>query len=270
MTLWPRRLETPRLRIGYLERAGTGPTVVFIHPNRTTNRVWDFVIGQSRLSKRFLAPALRGHNDSDWPETGYTLEHHRDDLIGFIEATNDAAVVLVGQATGATLALMIGAARPDLVRAIVAAQPALGIPASVNDLVQGQVAAQQRLASREAARAALPFAERWSQAVTEHFLDHMLDTHPDGGLVWRYHAPGVCQTEAELMRDLSTQTRWRGPALVFGGAESTVLPSSMFARAADAIPGAQRASLPGANHRLCQDNPEGFARLLDDFVQQLG
>jgi len=258
-----------RIRMAVAERPGTAPALIFIHPNRTSNRVWDFVVRASRLPNRMLLPALRGHGDSDWPAEGYRLEDHRDDLIAMVETLSDRPVILVGQATGATLALMIATSRPDLVRAVVAAQPAVGIAGAVNTLVRDQVLAQQRLADREAARQALPFAERWRPEVVAHTLDHMLAEHPEGGFTWRYHGPGVCETEAELMRDLGPEIAWQGPTLVFGGACSTVLPPEMAQRVASRLPGARLQSLPEANHRLSQDNPEGFARLLDDFVESL-
>ena len=258
-----------RIRIAYAERPGTQPPIVFIHPNRTSNRVWDFVVRASRLPNRMLLPALRGHGDTDWPQAGYRLEDHRDDLIAFIAAMCEGPAILVGQATGATLALMIASRIPEQIRAVVAAQPAIGIAGAVNSLVRDQVLAQQRLASRAAARAALPFAERWRPEVVEHTLDHMLATDPTGGFTWRYHGPGVCDTEAELMRDLAGDLTWRGPTLVFGGAASTVLPVDMAARVAARLPGAQLTSLAAANHRLSQDNPEGFAGLLDGFVESL-
>lgn len=263
-------IALPRIQIAVAERPGTAPAMVFIHPNRTSNRVWDFVVRASRLPNRMLLPSLRGHGDSDWPAEGYRLEDHRDDLIAVVEALTDQPVILVGQATGATLALMVAASRPERVRAVVAAQPAVGIAGAVNTLVRDQVLAQQRLVDREAARQALPFAERWRPEVVAHTLDHMLAEHPEGGFTWRYHGPGVCETEAELMRDLGPEIAWQGPTLVFGGACSTVLPPEMAQRVASRLPGARLQSLPEANHRLSQDNPEGFARLLDDFVESLG
>lgn len=260
-------VATSRLRTACVTRPGSGPPIVFIHPNRTSNRVWDFVVRASTLPNRMLLPSLRGHGDSDWPETGYRLEDHRDDLLAFIEATCSGPVILVGQATGATLALMVASARPAGVLAVVAAQPAIGIPGAVNSLVRDQVLAQSRLPDRAAARKALPFAERWRDEVVEHTLDHMLAPHPEGGVHWRYHGPGVCDTEAELMRELQAEISWAGPTLVFAGACSTVLPPEMAVRVASRLPGAQLGSLEKANHRLSQDNPEGFAALLDGFVR---
>ena len=113
---------------------------------------------------------------------------------------------------------------------------------------------------------ALPFCERWSDQVTEHYLDHILRPHPQGGWQWNFHAEGVCETEAQLMRDILPSVHYAGPALVFGGAQSTVLPVEMFARVARHLPQSTSDTLAHANHRLCQDNPIGFAQLLDGFL----
>jgi pimeloyl-ACP methyl ester carboxylesterase len=254
------------LDLHVLDWPGARPPVLLIHPNRTLNRTWDHVVAASRLPNRFVAPGLRGHGLSSYPPDGYTLEAHRDDCIATIEALGLGPCCLVGQGTGATLALLVATARSDLALAIVAAQPAIGIPPAVNDLVQRQVVEQATFADRDAARRALPFAERWTPAIVEHYLDRALARRADGRYAWRYFGPGVRATEADLLRDLWGAIRYDGPVLVFGGAESSVLPQSMFDRLAAMLPRAERATLAGANHRLSQDNPSGFAALLDAFV----
>ncbi|MBL8386571.1 MAG: alpha/beta fold hydrolase [Burkholderiales bacterium] len=258
---------TRGLRLHALDWPGTAPAVVLIHPNRTINRVWDHVVAASTLPNRFVAPCLRGHGLSDYPAQGYRLADHRDDLIELVAALDAGPVFLVGQATGAMLALMIAHARPDLVRAVVAANPALAIPAAVNEMVRSQVQAQVRLADRAAARAALPFASRWSPEVVEHYLDHALEP-ADGGAAWRwrYHPQGVAECEADLVNDHSDAIRTALPVLVFGGAEATVLPPSTVDRVCALLPNHRREVLPAADHRLCQDNPAGFAALMDSFV----
>ena len=252
---------------------GMNPAIVLIHPNRTSNRVWDHMVGASALPNRFLAPGLRGHGLSDHPAHGYRLDDHRDDLIGFIEALKCGSVFLVGQATGAMLALMIANLRPDLVRAVVAANAALAIPPAINDLVQSQVRAHASFPSRAAARLALPFCARWSDEIIEHYLDHALEeTTVDAAagtrvvFRWRYHAAGVGECEADLVNDHSDAIRTDRPVLVFGGAEATVLPPATADRVCTLLPNHQRAVLPGADHRLSQDNPRGFAELMDRFL----
>ncbi len=265
------------LALHAVDWAGGEPAIVLVHPNRTVNRVWDHVVAASGLPHRFIAPGLRGHGLSDYPASGYRLADHRDDLINFIETIGGGAVYLVGQATGAMLALMIASARPDLVRAVVAANPALAIPPAVNDLVQSQVRAHDLFASRAAAQGALPFSSRWTPAIVEHYLDHALEQvaavgqpDHDGAYRWRYHAAGVSECEADLVNDHSEAIRTTLPVLVFGGAEASVLPPAITDRVCTLLPNHQRVLLPRADHRLSQDNPQGFAALMDGFIRQFG
>ena len=268
------RVELSRgLGLHVADWPGMGPAIVLIHPNRTINRVWDHVVAASRLPHRFLAPDLRGHGHSDQPPHGYRLTDHRDDLIDFIETLGIGPVFVVGQATGAMLALMIARIRPDLIRAVVAANPALAIPPAINDLVQSQVRTQASFANRDAARQALPFASRWSPAIVEHYLDHALEPGPPGAAGgtggayrWRYHAAGVGECEADLVLDHSAAIRTGRPVLVFGGAEATVLPATIVDRVCALLPDHRRSVLPAADHRLSQDNPAGFAALMDRFI----
>lgn len=264
-----RFVQSGPVRIAVDEYPGEEPAIVFVHPNRTSPRVWDHVIAVSQRRERRLTPALRGHGASDWPESGYTIEDHRDDLLAVIETLCPGPLVLCGQATGATLALMAAArSQSGRIQAVIAAQPAVAIPAAVNDLVQAQVAAQQRLKDRDAARAALPFTRFWSSEVVEHHLDHLLMATGDGDWTWRYHADGVSATEAQLLRPLMDQMHWSGPTLVIGGAESTVLPPASIEAVARMLPNAELRWLERANHRLSQDNPSGMASLIDQFLHR--
>ncbi len=264
------------LALHTLDWPGSNPAIVLIQPNRTINRVWDHVVVASTLPHRFLAPGLRGHGHSDFPASGYRLADHRDDLIAFIETIGAGPVFLVGQATGAMLALMIAHTRPDLVRAVLAANPALAIPPAVNDLVQSQVRAQRLFASRAAAQSALPFSSRWTPEIVAHYLDHALErfaadgsAHPAYAYRWRYHAAGVAQCEADLVNDHGDAIRTTLPVLVIGGAEASVLPPAVTDRVCALLPKHQRALLPKADHRLSQDNPQGFAALMDPYIQAL-
>jgi pimeloyl-ACP methyl ester carboxylesterase len=182
---------------------GQGTPVLLIHPNRTSHRVWDFMLAALQCPMPFFAPALRGHAQSDWPQAGYTLEDHRDDLLALIEAQGWKEMVIVGQATGAALALMLATQLQKRVLALVLAQPAVAIGSHVNDLVQQQVRATPQFENRDQARMALPFCERWSDQVTEHYLDHILRPHPQGGWQWNFHAEGVCETEARHLAKCS-------------------------------------------------------------------
>jgi pimeloyl-ACP methyl ester carboxylesterase len=250
--------------------AGEGEPLLWLHPNRTNRRVFDHAIAALGTPRPILVPELRGHGDSDRPAAGYALEDHLHDLLAFADALLPGRFAIVGQATGATLALFLATRLPQRVSRLALFNPALGIRAAVNDLVQRQVAAQTGFATRDNAMAATPFSERWSEPVRRHWLATALERAPDGRLAWRYHPPGVAETEAALLPD-----RWREiavacPVLLVRGAESDIITASELDRAASHLPHATRAELPLANHRLSQDNPAGFAALLiehDDIAR---
>src|SRR5687767_11177404 len=62
-------------RMAYRE-AGTGPTVVFLHGNPMSSRVWRNVIPHVAGRARCLAPDLIGMGDSGKPEIPYRFADH--------------------------------------------------------------------------------------------------------------------------------------------------------------------------------------------------
>jgi len=242
--------------------AGEGEPMFWLHPNRTNRRVFDHAIAALASPRPILVPELRGHGDSDRPAAGFALEDHLKDLLAFADALLPGRFAVVGQATGATLALFLATRLPRRVSWLALFNPALGIRRAVNALVQRQVSAQDGFATAEEAMAATPFAERWSDAVRRHWLATALEPRRDGRLAWRYHPPCVAGTEAALVPDRWAEISVACPVLLVRGAESGIITPAEIARAAAHLPQAGRAELPNANHRLSQDNPAGFAALV--------
>lgn len=251
-----------RPTLGATVIAGAGEPLLLLHPNRTNRRVFDHAIAALDTPRPILVPELRGHGDSDRPTAGYTLEDHLADLLAFADALLPERFSIVGQATGAALGLFLATRLPRRVSRLSLFNPALGIRAAVNDLVQGQVAVQTGFATCEDAMAATPFSERWSEPVRRHWLATALERAPDGRLAWRYHPPGVAETEAALLPDRWHEIAVACPVLLVRGAESDIITAPELDRAACHLPHAARAELSRANHRLSQDNPAGFAALL--------
>lgn len=256
-----------RPTLGATPVAGTGEPLLWLHPNRTNRRMFGHAIAALATPRPAFVPELRGHGDSDRPATGYELEDHLADLEAFADALLPGRFAIIGQATGATLALFLATRLPDRVTRLVVFNPALGIRAAVNDLVQRQVAAgQSGFASAEDAMAATPFAERWPEHVRRHWLATALERRPDGRFAWRYHAAGVAATEAALVPDRWREVSVSCPVLLVRGAESDIITPAELDRAAAHLPQAARAELPRANHRLGQDNPVGFAALVAEVL----
>jgi len=110
---------------------GVGPSVVLIHGLASSLRMWDGVARRLEESQhRVVACDLRGHGLSPKPalssgfnepdaEGPYDVPSVAADVIALIERLQLGACLLAGQSYGATVALQVAAARPDLTAAIV-------------------------------------------------------------------------------------------------------------------------------------------------------
>jgi len=264
-----RHVEVGDLRLHYVDWPGESPTVVLLHPNRTNNRVWDFVVAHSHLPNRFVALDHRGHGLSEWPEAGYALEDYIADDIAFLEALG-APVVLVGAATGGTVALLLTSQRPDLVAALGVLDPGMSLDPSINERVQDQIEHGYLHESFEAGMAAMPFSDLWDDAMRAHFAAASLRQLDDGRWAGRYSQQAAQTTEALLEQDFWGRISLRCPALVARGHRSEVFDRDKMVRLGGLLPDALLAEVPAADHRVTQDNPVFVAALLDAFVTSVG
>jgi alpha-beta hydrolase superfamily lysophospholipase len=70
------------VRLHYVERAGTGEPIIFLHGHHGTHHAWDDLIEHLPGPYRALAFDLRGCGDSDKPSDGYAPADYARDLVG--------------------------------------------------------------------------------------------------------------------------------------------------------------------------------------------
>lgn len=264
-----RDIQLKRVRLHVLERQGSEPALVLLHPNRTNARVWDFVVRESRLLNRFIAFDQRGHGLSEYPSEGYTFDDYIADDLELFDALSLKSVILVGAATGGNLSLLIASRYPERVQALVVADPGLSLNKAISQRVQGEILNRFRFPNFEEAKAAMPFSQHWSAEMREHYARESFLVLPNGEAEWRYYPPGIASTEALLEKDLWEYIHVSCPMLILRGIESDVFPEENLRRLQSIIPHAQSAIIPNAYHRVSQDNPQEVARLIDQFVEGL-
>ncbi len=95
-------------------------TVLFLHGSGQTRQSWGSALQQAaRRGYRAIAPDLRGHGDSGWsPDGDYTLPRFADDLREVVGQIGGAPI-LVGASLGGMIGMLIGAAPPPALRALV-------------------------------------------------------------------------------------------------------------------------------------------------------
>src|SRR5579862_3172164 len=106
------------LRIAY-ESTGAGePPVVLIH-GAFEDRSY-YALQQAHLAgrHRVVSLDLRGHGESDVPDA-VAIEDFANDVIAVADDAGIENAVLCGHSMGGAVALIVAAARPELVRAIV-------------------------------------------------------------------------------------------------------------------------------------------------------
>ncbi len=265
------RTTLPGLSLHHLDWAACEPNatpVLMLHPNRTNARVWDFVVEHSKLGCRFVAPDARGHGLSDYPAHGYGYDDYLGDIVELLDHLGITSAHLVGAATGANLALLLASRRPALAASLSVIDPGLSLDPELSRRVREQMVREFRFSSFDEARARMPFSDLWSEAMKDHYSAHSLRALDGGGAEWRYHPPGVVETEHLLETPIWDAINVTCPTLIVRGARSAVFPRANMARLAAIIPDVQCLDID-ADHRVSQDNPAALAAALDRFVNGL-
>jgi pimeloyl-ACP methyl ester carboxylesterase len=109
----------------YVEEAGGGPAVVFLHPGLWDSRTWNDQVGPFSETYRVVRYDARGFGRSSRREPGaaYSLV---GDLLTVLDATEIGHAVLVGCSMGGGTALDCALVAPDRVDSLVLVASALG------------------------------------------------------------------------------------------------------------------------------------------------
>lgn len=105
--------------------------VLFLHANGFNGVTYQSILQPLGAGAHVAAIDLRGHGRTTLPadpDSLFTWNRFRDDVIEFIEKTAPQGLVLGGHSMGGTTSLLVAAKRPDLVKGLVLADPVLMRP----------------------------------------------------------------------------------------------------------------------------------------------
>jgi pimeloyl-ACP methyl ester carboxylesterase len=175
--------QLPSSKLFYTD-VGSGQNVMFLHGWACDSHDWSWQLPVFESKYRVVCVDFRGHGRSAAPETGYTPQELASDVEALIENKYAGQkFVLVGHSMGGQVAAILGASRPDLVKAIVSVDGTLGVPAGAqptyeklnSDIkagVPGEVipAVFSGLYSSESERAVIRWHTRRIQGMPAHVL----------------------------------------------------------------------------------------------------
>jgi pimeloyl-ACP methyl ester carboxylesterase len=252
----------------------SSPTLIALHGLRGHGHSWDSFSAPMAGAYHILALDQRGRGDSDWaPDGQYTTEAYVKDLEGFCEALQLRHFILMGHSMGGRNSLVFTARHPAMVtRLIIVDIGPEGDPRGTARITREIIAAQEAYTSFEALFEAQQKSNPLlSPEVLRRRLTYQTKTLSHGTIGWRY--------DVEIRRQWREDRRppqedlWPAiatipcPTLIVRGLETDVLPLHVAQRLVQVMPKAQLAHVEQAAHMVMEENPEGFLRVVRDFLE---
>ena len=231
----------------YYEEEGSGEPLLLLHGGLVTIETWENQRPALADHYHVYLPERRGHGRTpDVPgPTGYDLM--AADTAAFMQALAIPSAHLVGWSDGGNVALEMALARPELVRKLVLIGAAADFSGSTAD------------------------GTEWVNSLTPDKLPPFLTgpyarLSPDGPEHLRVVAEKTIEMwKTQPRHEMSELAAITAPTLILIGDNDGVT-IEHAAQMLRAIPNAQLAVIPGADHGVMLDKPEIVNRLILDFL----
>jgi non-heme chloroperoxidase len=256
--------------LAYIER-GQGPPVVLVHDTLGDYRSWAPQL--SALSKNYhvIAYSRRYHypNHSTGKERDYTYDLNAKDLTDFLRGLNVGPVRLIGFGYGASLAGMVAAEHPELVKALVITEPAY-------EQLLDTTMAQRAQYAREDFYGMIrkPLTKDKPEKGIEMYVDWLgyqtwagLSTEEQFRRKQNTNALHAQTFDAEPPNfTCATAKKIAAPTLILSGQKRSANSAEIAGVLSGCIPNAQRATVPNSGPAVYADNPADANKLLLDFL----
>jgi pimeloyl-ACP methyl ester carboxylesterase len=257
-------------------------TYVFVHGVRDQGRSWDdfldALITRGVPIKHAVALDLRGHGDSEWPNTsrGYQHEDFLSDLAGLLKHLDKEPLTIIGHSLGGSMCLLYAGTFPDRVKRLVLLE-SLGPFARADDDVPNIMA--ERLKGRDYIEIPFPHETLESAAkslqktfplIPDKAALHMArhGTNVKGGRYRWKHDPILRYRTTTAMSEGQIEAyirRLKCPILFVYGTESDFM-KSVRGHRAQLFPNAQIVPIEGAGHHIPHEKPEELAEVVALFL----
>lgn len=243
-----------------------GPPILFLHGGGQTRQSWGkAVIQASDRGFRAIAPDLRGHGDSGWsPDGRYDLAVFADDL-RCVLAQLERPPVLVGASLGGIMGMVVAAADPAAIRALVLVDISATIDMDgANEVIAFMNAGSEGFGSIEAAADAvsayLPHRDkpRGSRGLAKNLRQR------DGRWYWHWDPAFMSMVmDPKQQADGPTmlETAARGltiPTLLIRGGRSRIVTEEGARAFLAMVPHADYVPIDGAHHMVAGEANDAF------------
>lgn len=254
------------------------PTLLFLHGSGQTRQSWSSALaGAIQRGYRAISVDLRGHGDSEWsPDGEYTLDKFAADIRNVIDQLDDEPVV-VGASLGGLIGMMIAAAPPPRLRALVLVDITARVEMSgANEVIAFMDSAPNGFASLEAAAAAVAaYLPHRPPPKNSNGLKRNLRLR-NGRYYWHWDPAFI-----QMGRDSQGKLRADGPnqleafaraidipTLLVRGSRSRIVSEAGAREFLEMVPHAEFVDIAGAHHMVAGDANDAFNDAVFDFIDR--
>jgi len=258
---------------------GKGEPVVFVHGTIGDYRVWEaqmdtFAVNHRAiaLSRRFAYPNDQTLSDSN----DYSIPAHAQDLVQFLKKLDIGPVHLVGHSYGAFTSLVAALEHPELLKSLTLGEP------PVNSLLENLPEAEG-LRAEFINNIVIPASEAFNENKDEEAVALFI-----GGVLGdSLYFDKASRDEKDLMMDNTPELRAIAsgadlfpslycpdfkkleiPVLLIKGDSSPRDLRLIIDQLHPCIKDSELAELPNASHGLEFENPEGFNKIVLEFINK--
>lgn len=243
---------------------GTGPsTLLFMHGWAGSGAYFDETLSHLNLTGlRAVTFDLRGHGDSDKPESGYSDERFARDAFAVADAAGADDVVVIGFSMSGRFAQYLSVMAPDRVRGqvLVTGCPPSPIPFP-EDLRRDWVSR-----TGDAERLKQITAMYTTQPVGAAVLDRIGEEAAKARQVALDETLRICMYDSFAEKLAAPDL----PTLIVGGIHDPIFSEDTLRNVVAAPFVKARVVLLDSNHEVPVEQPREFAALLEAFVAGLG
>jgi pimeloyl-ACP methyl ester carboxylesterase len=270
------------IALHYVDR-GKGTPVIFVHGSLSDGGYWADQVGHFAEHYRAIAYSRRYNYPNNNPaQSGYSAVIDAEDLAAFIHALHLGKVVVIGHSYGALTALFLAAKHPELIRALVLAEP----PAiSLLEHLPGDEAKTGEAMYQDIQRRmVLPMQQAFRRGDRDAGIGVFIDYVFNNPHAWDQmaksareetlrdaHEWDVMMTTGTLFPDIQPKTirEITVPVLLLSGAKSYPFLGLISEELARLLPNHEAIFLPDAGHQMWYQAPDVCRKDVEAFLLRI-